>query len=88
MPRLDGHTPERKRRHHKSMHSARTGQGHDARLKAGKVRTEKQKKPKKRKHMMLSNSQGASVAPAAEPGTEQGHGLDRRLTAVSPFPAR
>lgn len=38
--------------------------------------------------MMLSNSQGASVAPPAEPGTEQGYGLDRRLTAVSAFPVR
>jgi hypothetical protein len=36
---------------------------------------------------MLSNSQGASVQPAAETVSEQGYGLDRRLTGVSPFPA-
>jgi hypothetical protein len=35
---------------------------------------------------MLSNSQGAAVAPAAELDTEQGYGLDRRLLGVSPFP--
>ena len=35
--------------------------------------------------MDFSNSQGASVAPAAELGTDQGHGLDKWLTAVDPF---
>jgi hypothetical protein len=37
---------------------------------------------------MFSNSQGASVQPAAEPMTEQGYGLDRRLLGVNPFRAR
>jgi hypothetical protein len=36
--------------------------------------------------MNFSNSQGASVTPAAELDGEQGYGLDRRLTGVSPFP--
>jgi hypothetical protein len=35
---------------------------------------------------MLSNSQGASLLPAAELASEQGYGLDRRITAVDPFP--
>jgi hypothetical protein len=35
---------------------------------------------------MLSNSQGASVAPPAEPGVEWGHGLDRRLLGINAFP--
>ncbi|HEY1700807.1 MAG TPA: hypothetical protein VGG75_13930 [Trebonia sp.] len=47
MPRRDGNNPEHKRRHHKAMHSARNGQGHDARIKSGKIRTEKRKKPKR-----------------------------------------
>jgi hypothetical protein len=37
--------------------------------------------------MTRSNSQGAALAPPAELATEQGYGLDRRLTGVSPFPA-
>jgi hypothetical protein len=36
--------------------------------------------------MNYSNSQGASVTPPAEPGAEQGYGLDARLTGVSAFP--
>jgi hypothetical protein len=37
--------------------------------------------------MGFSNSQGAAVSPPAEPGTEQGYGLDARITGVCPFPA-
>jgi hypothetical protein len=33
-----------------------------------------------------SNSQGACVDAPAEPGSEQGHGLDARILAVSAFP--
>lgn len=35
---------------------------------------------------MISNSQGACADLPAEPGSEQGYGLDRRLTCVSAFP--
>jgi len=35
---------------------------------------------------MISNSQGASVAPAAELGVEWGSPLERRVTAADPFP--
>jgi hypothetical protein len=38
--------------------------------------------------MNYSNSQGASMLPAAELPAEQGGGLDRRLTGVSPFPVQ
>lgn len=37
---------------------------------------------------MLSNSQGAAVEPPAEFSSEQGSGLDRRVTGVSPFPPK
>jgi hypothetical protein len=36
--------------------------------------------------MSYSNSQGASVAPPAEHGGEQGYGLDARLLGVGAFP--
>jgi hypothetical protein len=36
--------------------------------------------------MGYSNSQGASVQPAAELASEQGSGLDRRITGTDPFP--
>lgn len=37
--------------------------------------------------MNYSNSQGASVTPPAEPGSEQGYGLDKRITGIDAFPA-
>lgn len=41
---------------------------------------------KKETSMGYSNSQGACLESAAELQGEQGSGLDRRLTAVNPFP--
>jgi len=37
---------------------------------------------------MLSNSQGACLDNPAEPSSEQGYGLDRRITGIPPFPQR
>jgi len=37
---------------------------------------------------MISNSQGACMDVPAEPGSEQGYGLDRRITGITVFPQR
>jgi hypothetical protein len=47
MPRFDGNTNERKSRHHKGMHSAAHGKGHDSHLRRAKQENGTKAKPDK-----------------------------------------